>query len=408
MTEVTHEAAAGGRRALRPPDEPLEPEDEAVHLRRPQRHLHHRPAADREACSGTRTTSSATWPPAAARSCSSAPRSRRRTPSARKPSAAAMFYVNNRWLGGMLTNFQTIKQSIDRLKKLEEMLEDPQVADALTKKELLELRREREKLLTSLGGIKRHAQAARRALRDRPEEGRDRGARRRTSSASRSWRSSTPTAIPDLIDYKIPGNDDAIRAIRLFCAAIADAVIEGRNLVRGAAAQGRRAEPDAQRRDGVAGDAGGRGGRRDHGMSEVSPARCKELREKTGAGLHGLQEGARRGRGRRREGAPRACARRGSPRRPRRRRRDRHRRRSSASYIHAGGKIGVLVEVNCETDFVARTDDFQHARDATSRCRSPPPARATCAARRCRPTSSSRSAAIYRAQAERAAASRRR
>ena len=57
------------------------------------------------------------------------------------------FYVNTRWLGGTLTNFQTIKQSIDRLKKLEEMLEDAQIAEALTKKEIGGLRREREKLL---------------------------------------------------------------------------------------------------------------------------------------------------------------------------------------------------------------------------------------------------------------------
>src|SRR5438552_2363078 len=64
------------------------------------------------------------------------------------------FYVNTRWLGGMLTNFHTIKQSIDRLKKLEEMLEDAQVVQALTKKEIGGMRHEREKLLSSLGGIK--------------------------------------------------------------------------------------------------------------------------------------------------------------------------------------------------------------------------------------------------------------
>jgi small subunit ribosomal protein S2 len=64
------------------------------------------------------------------------------------------FFVNTRWLGGMLTNFQTIKQSIERLKKLDEMLEDQLVAQALTKKELGLLRHEREKLLSSLGGIK--------------------------------------------------------------------------------------------------------------------------------------------------------------------------------------------------------------------------------------------------------------
>jgi small subunit ribosomal protein S2 len=64
------------------------------------------------------------------------------------------FFVNPRWLGGMHTNVQTIKQSIDRLTKLDEMLEDSVVADALTKKELNGLRREREKLMASLGGIK--------------------------------------------------------------------------------------------------------------------------------------------------------------------------------------------------------------------------------------------------------------
>ena len=64
------------------------------------------------------------------------------------------FYINNRWLGGTLTNFQTIKQSIERLKKLEEMLEDPAIAAALTKKEMLQMRREVGKLTHSLGGIK--------------------------------------------------------------------------------------------------------------------------------------------------------------------------------------------------------------------------------------------------------------
>ncbi len=67
---------------------------------------------------------------------------------------SGMFYVNNRWLGGTLTNFQTIKQGIDRLKKLEEMLEDPAMAEALTKREMLELSRERQRLLHTLGGIK--------------------------------------------------------------------------------------------------------------------------------------------------------------------------------------------------------------------------------------------------------------
>ena len=65
-----------------------------------------------------------------------------------------MFHVHNRWLGGTLTNFTTIRQSIDRLRKLEEMENDPKIVDALTKKEMLGLSREKDKLEQSLGGIK--------------------------------------------------------------------------------------------------------------------------------------------------------------------------------------------------------------------------------------------------------------
>jgi small subunit ribosomal protein S2 len=139
------------------------------------------------------------------------------------------FYVNTRWLGGMLTNFQTIKQSIDRLKKLDEMLEDTQVADALTKKELQGLRREREKLLSSLGGIK--------GLRKLPDALFVIDPKKEEIAVKEANKLGIPVVAvvdtncdPDMIDYKVPGNDDAIRAIRLFCAAIAEAVIEGRNL----------------------------------------------------------------------------------------------------------------------------------------------------------------------------------
>ncbi len=139
------------------------------------------------------------------------------------------FYVNTRWLGGMLTNFHTIKQSIDRLKKLEEMLEDAQVVQALTKKEIGVMRHEREKLLSSLGGIK--------GLRKLPDALFVIDPKKEEIAVKEANKLGIPVVAvvdtncdPDLIDYKIPGNDDAIRAIRLFCAAIAEAVIEGRNL----------------------------------------------------------------------------------------------------------------------------------------------------------------------------------
>jgi small subunit ribosomal protein S2 len=138
-----------------------------------------------------------------------------------------MFYVNNRWLGGTLTNFQTIKQSIDRLKKCEETLEDPAMAEALTKKEMLNISRERDKLLSSLGGIK--------AMRKLPDALFVIDPKKEEIAVREANKLHIPVVAvvdtncdPDVVDYKIPGNDDAIRAIRLFCAAMADAALEGK------------------------------------------------------------------------------------------------------------------------------------------------------------------------------------
>ena len=174
------------------------------------------------------------------------------------------FYVNTRWLGGMLTNFQTIKQSIERLKKLDEMLEDQVVADALTKKELQGLRHEREKLLSSLGGIK--------GLKKLPDALFVIDPKKEEIAVKEANKLSIPVVAvvdtncdPDLIDYKVPGNDDAIRAIRLFCSAIAEAVVEGRNIFeerqRGAGQEpeesnGRAASGDGETQEEMAGSEG--------------------------------------------------------------------------------------------------------------------------------------------------------
>ena len=138
-----------------------------------------------------------------------------------------MFYVTNRWLGGMLTNFQTIKQSIDRLRKHEEALESEAMAEALTKKELIMISRERDKLMASLGGIKN--------MRKLPDALFIVDPKKEEIAVKEANKLGIPVVAavdtncdPDVIDYKIPGNDDAIRAIRLFCTAIADAVLEGR------------------------------------------------------------------------------------------------------------------------------------------------------------------------------------
>jgi len=140
-----------------------------------------------------------------------------------------MFYVDNRWLGGMLTNFQTIRQSIDRLKKLEETMADPEMIAALSKKEMSDHSREHAKLLSVLGGIKN--------MRKLPDTLWVIDTKKEYIAVAEANRLSIPVAAvvdtncdPDLIAYRIPGNDDAIRAIKLFTAAVADAVIEGRQL----------------------------------------------------------------------------------------------------------------------------------------------------------------------------------
>jgi len=140
-----------------------------------------------------------------------------------------MFHVHNRWLGGTLTNFTTIRQSIDRLRKIEEMENDPKIVEALTKKEMLGLTREKDKLEQSLGGIK--------AMRKLPDAIFVIDPKQEEIAVKEARKLGIPVIAvidsncdPDMVDYKVPGNDDAIRAIRLFCASIAEAVIEGKTL----------------------------------------------------------------------------------------------------------------------------------------------------------------------------------
>jgi small subunit ribosomal protein S2 len=140
-----------------------------------------------------------------------------------------MFYVTNRWLGGMLTNYHTIKQSIDRMRKLDETLESETMLEALTKKEMITVRRERDKLVASLGGI-RNMKKLPDALFVVDPKKEEIAVREANKLAIPVVAAVDTNCDPDVIDYKIPGNDDAIRAIRLFCAAIADAIIEGREL----------------------------------------------------------------------------------------------------------------------------------------------------------------------------------
>ena len=140
-----------------------------------------------------------------------------------------MFYVHNRWLGGMLTNFETIKKGIERLKYLTTIFVDGSV-NRFPKKERLKLDKERVKLDNNLGGI--------REMQRLPGAMFVVDAKNENIAVSEARRLGIPVVSivdtncnPDEIDYIIPGNDDAIRAIRLMTSRIADACIEGREQI---------------------------------------------------------------------------------------------------------------------------------------------------------------------------------
>ncbi len=185
---------------------------------------------------------------------------------------AGQFYVNNRWLGGMLTNFRTVKKSIDRFKELLEILEDEEKVAELSKKELARIHRAVEKYRKSLEGIR--------------EMGRipdmlfivDVG--KEHIAVSEAERLGIPVVAvvdtncnPEPIDYVIPGNDDATRAIQLYCARIADACIEGQAIFQARVQSERPAEGAAP--------------------EEVAPATGRKVVE--------IQQPPRRGRGGRRQ-----------------------------------------------------------------------------------------------------------
>ena len=173
---------------------------------------------------------------------------------------AGMFYVNNRWLGGTLTNFKTVKGSIERLRTIERMAEDG-TFEKLLKKEVLQLNREREKLMRSLGGIKdmNRLPAAMFVVDPKKEH----------IAVAEANRLQIPVVAivdtncdPDMIDYVIPGNDDAIRSVKLFTANIADACVEGSTKYQDALAERKESMPaDNKRAD-----------KRDDRASEGGPA----------------------------------------------------------------------------------------------------------------------------------------
>lgn len=145
----------------------------------------------------------------------------------REAQHCGMFYVNNRWLGGMLTNFATIRKSLLRLKKLDKMEVDG-TFESLTKREVARLNKERARLEKNLGGIKE--------MKDLPGIVFIIDTRKEAIAVAEAKRMGIPICAvvdtncnPEGIDYPIPGNDDAIRAINLFTSIISKAVIEADN-----------------------------------------------------------------------------------------------------------------------------------------------------------------------------------
>ena len=137
-----------------------------------------------------------------------------------------MYYVNNRWLGGMLTNYKTIKTRIERLNAIDRMEQNGQF-EVLPKKEVIQLCREREKLLANLGGI--------REMKSLPGAMFVVDPRKEHIAVAEARALGIPivgivdtNCDPDEIDYVIPGNDDAIRAVKLIAGKMADAILEGK------------------------------------------------------------------------------------------------------------------------------------------------------------------------------------
>ena len=142
---------------------------------------------------------------------------------------AGMPYVDERWLGGMLTNFKTVKQSIKRLKEVEAMMEDGSI-ERLSKREALTVRRELEKLQKSIGGIKE--------MGGLPDALFIIDVGYHKIAITEAQKLGIPVVAvvdtnhsPEGVDYIIPGNDDSSRAIRLYARGVADAVLQGRSQV---------------------------------------------------------------------------------------------------------------------------------------------------------------------------------
>jgi small subunit ribosomal protein S2 len=168
------------------------------------------------------------------------------------------YYVNQRWLGGLLTNFQTVQKSIKRLKDLESMQTDGRY-EKMTKKERIKLDRERESLNKNLSGIK--------AMNRLPDAVFIIDVKKEEIAVAEANRLGIPIVAvvdtncsPEGIDYVIPGNDDALRAVRLFASRISDAIVEGNQIATEGGVVATEPTEDGGEGEGGATDEGAAGG----------------------------------------------------------------------------------------------------------------------------------------------------
>ena len=189
------------------------------------------------------------------------------------------YYVNQRWLGGLLTNFQTVQKSIKRLKDLEAMQTDGRY-EKLTKKERIKLDRERESLNKNLSGIK--------SMTRLPDVVFIIDVKKEEIAVAEANRLGIPIVAvvdtncsPEGIDYVIPGNDDALRAVRLFASRISDAIVEGNQIATegGVAAEG---GEGAETGEAAATDAAGATNNNEGALPETASSNNEEATE-TGA-----------------------------------------------------------------------------------------------------------------------------
>ncbi|MGE0393207.1 MAG: 30S ribosomal protein S2 [Vicinamibacterales bacterium] len=171
---------------------------------------------------------------------------------AEEATRSGMFFVNQRWLGGLLTNFATIQRSLGRLRDIEAMATDGRY-ETLSKKEIARNEKEKRKLLKNLEGIRHMARL--------PDAIFVVDTRKEKIAVDEARKLKIPVigivdtnCDPDEVDFVIPGNDDALRAIRLFASHVADAVLEGRNLRESRQAE----EAAAQAEEAAAADAAAR------------------------------------------------------------------------------------------------------------------------------------------------------